>query len=142
MPPMSNNIDYENNYFEHPECTKIHGEPTTNTLINLQDEIRANAQTVDTILGGGANGHLGLVCNATTYATILGADPYIHPVNPDPLVTPGGATQLQIGQFRDQHAEALRLFQEVTNVKRTLINQIVQAMDLKYLKAVRNPVTN
>eukprot|EP00957_Ditylum_brightwellii_P020172 1521508-Ditylum_brightwellii.AAC.1 len=60
MPPMGNGIDYKNNYFEYPECTKIHREPTTNTLINLQHEIRANTQTVDTILGGGANSHLGL----------------------------------------------------------------------------------
>eukprot|EP00957_Ditylum_brightwellii_P131840 10053443-Ditylum_brightwellii.AAC.1 len=89
---------------------KIHGEPTTNTLINLQDEIHAYAQTVDTILGGGANGHLGLVCYATAHSTILGAAPYVRPVNPGSLVTPGGATQFQIAQFRDQHAEALQLF--------------------------------
>eukprot|EP00957_Ditylum_brightwellii_P051112 3875250-Ditylum_brightwellii.AAC.1 len=71
-----------------------------------------------------------------------GAAPHVRPVNPGPLVTPAGATQLQIAQFRDQHAEVLQLFQEVTNIERTLFNQIVQVMDQKYLKAVRNPVTN
>eukprot|EP00957_Ditylum_brightwellii_P198506 15128641-Ditylum_brightwellii.AAC.1 len=112
MPTHNNDINYKNNYFEHLECTKIHGEPTSNSLVNLQDEIRSNAQTVDTVLGGGANGHLGLVCNAVTYASILGSAPYVRPANPGPLVIPQGSTQFQIAQIQDQHEEDLRLLQE------------------------------
>ena len=40
------------------------------------------------------------------------------------------------------HAEDLRLFREVLGVERTLIQQIVAALDPKYLKALRYPVTN
>ena len=63
----SQDIDYKNNLFEHPELTRIVGEPTTATLITLQAEVRDNAQSVQSDLGGGANGHLGLVCTPTIY---------------------------------------------------------------------------
>eukprot|EP00957_Ditylum_brightwellii_P150764 11479416-Ditylum_brightwellii.AAC.1 len=60
MASLKSNIDYKNNYFEYPELTPIHGEPTTTALLNLHSEVRFNTQLVDTMLGGGANGNLGL----------------------------------------------------------------------------------
>eukprot|EP00957_Ditylum_brightwellii_P023311 1759750-Ditylum_brightwellii.AAC.1 len=54
------NINYNNSYFEYPGLTPINGEPTTSTLLNLHSEIQSNAQSVDTMLGGGATSHLGL----------------------------------------------------------------------------------
>ena len=77
--------DYKNNFFQHPELTRIHGEPTTAALIILRNEVKANAMTVFTTLGGGAHGHLGLVVDAPTYATIPNTQPYIRPVYPGPL---------------------------------------------------------
>ena len=77
---VSTDIDYKNNFFEHPELSRIIGEPNTSTLITLQAEIRDNAQAVQTTLGGGENGHLGLVCSPETYqALIPNVDPYIRP---------------------------------------------------------------
>ena len=137
-----NDIDYKNTHFEYPELTRIHGEPTTQNLITLQREIRANALTVHTVLGGGHYGHLGLVCPAATYNTIPNTQPYQRPVAPGPLEPVQGATQFQIQQPRETHAEATRLFREVLAVERTLIQQIVAAVDAKFLKALRDPVTN
>ena len=77
MPQQLQDQDYKNNFFEYPECTRIHGEPTTATLLTLRNEIKANAQTVDTVLGGGANGHLGLVTRGASYATIPDTAPYV-----------------------------------------------------------------
>ena len=93
--------DYKNNFFQHPELTRIHGEPTTAALIILRNEVKANAMTVSTTLGGGAQGHLGLVVDALTYATIPNTQPYIRPVHPDPLVLAQNATQYQIALPRD-----------------------------------------
>ena len=59
--------DYKNNIFEHPELTRIVGEPTTAMLITLQAELCDNAQAVQTVLGDGAHGHLGLVCTPQAY---------------------------------------------------------------------------
>eukprot|EP00957_Ditylum_brightwellii_P043139 3268455-Ditylum_brightwellii.AAC.1 len=98
-------IDYKNNYFEYPELTPILGELTTAVLLNLHSKVRSNAQSVDCTLGGGANGHLGLVCSMTTYASIPGTAVYTHPTNPAPLVMPIRATQYQIAQVQDQYEE-------------------------------------
>ena len=50
--------------------------------------------------------------------------------------------QYQIVQRREEYTEALRLFREVIGVERALIQQIVGAIESKYLKELRNPVTN
>ena len=47
------NIDYVKTYFEIPELTKIHGEPMFETLRVLFNQLKANATTVSTTLGGG-----------------------------------------------------------------------------------------
>ena len=136
-------IGFKNNIFEYPELTRIIGEPTIATLITLRNEVKANAQAVHSTLGGGEHGHLGLVCSPATYATLVpGNTPYIKPPNPGRLIIDGTETQYQIAQRRDEHAEALRMFQECLGVERALIQQIVAAVEPKYLKALRNPVTN
>ena len=79
-------IDYKNNIFEYPDLTRIIGEPTTATLITLLDQVRSNTQSVNTSLGGGENGHLGLVCSLETYATLVsGNTPHERPANPGEL---------------------------------------------------------
>ena len=136
-------IDYKNNIFDYPDLTRIIGEPTTSSLITLRNEVKANAQSVHSTLGGGENGHLGLVCSPEIYNTIVpGETPYVRPNNPGPLNIQGDETQFQIAQRRDEHAEATRLFREVLGVERALIQQIVTAVEAKYLKALRNSVTN
>ena len=135
--------DFKNTHFEHPELTRIHGEPTTATLVTLQREIRANAQSIPTTLGGGFYGHLGLVCNETEYASIPNTTRYVKPTNPG-MLQPGATTetQFQIIQRRDEHAEQTRIFREALSVERTLVQQIVAAIDKKYLKAIRNNITS
>eukprot|EP00957_Ditylum_brightwellii_P211409 15366140-Ditylum_brightwellii.AAC.1 len=74
-------LDYKSNYFEYPELTPIHGKLMTSALLNelnLQSEVRSNAQSVGTTLKkGGTNGHLGLVFNTSTYASIPGTTTYV-----------------------------------------------------------------
>ena len=140
---LQQDVDYKNNLFEHPELTRIVGEPSTATLITLQAEVRDNAQSVQSDLGGGANGHLGLVCSDTTYqALVPDSTPYIRPENPGRLQMENDMTQYQIAQVRDEHAEATRVFREVLGVERALIQQIVVAIEPKYLRALRTPGTN
>ena len=48
----------------------------------------------------------------------------------------------QITILLEQHQENLRLFREVIAVERGLIQQIVTAIGPKYLRALRNSITN
>ena len=143
MTSLFEDVDYKNNVFEYPDLSRIIGEPTTATLITLHNEIKANAQSVHTTLGGGENGHLGLVCSPESYQTLVpGGTPYEKPANPGRLQIDGNETQYQIAQRKQEHDESTRLFREVLGVERSLIQQIVSAIEPKYLKALRNPITN
>ena len=88
-------VDYVNTYFPHPEPTKIEGEPTYKSLTTVNNELKANASSVDSELGGGNHGYLGLVLSDPEYATIPGTVPFEPPAFPDPLVVPPTATQVQ-----------------------------------------------
>eukprot|EP00957_Ditylum_brightwellii_P169216 12879958-Ditylum_brightwellii.AAC.1 len=138
MASSKSNIDYKNNYFEYQELTPIQGEPTTAALLNLCSKVRSNVQSVDTMLGGGANGHLGLVCDTAIYASIPGASTYLRPLNPGQLIVTSTAMQAQMAQLQDQHEDALHLFREVTNVECTITQHIVKMIEAKYLNAIRN----
>ena len=52
------------------QVTTIVGEPTYATLKTLKDQLKANAASVPTTLGGGNHGFLGLILSPATYATI------------------------------------------------------------------------
>ena len=90
-------IDYKNNQFEYPELTQIIGEPTTSSLIVILKEVRANASSVQSDLGGGEDGHLGLVCSNEVYEDLVPmVIPYIRPDNPGYLQVEPGMTQYAI----------------------------------------------
>ena len=66
----SGNIDYAALYFKYKTPNGINGEPTYKSLKRLKTELRANASSVDTDLGGGDHGYLGLVLSDAEYARI------------------------------------------------------------------------
>ena len=88
--------DYKNLFFEHPELSKIVDEPNASNLITIRNQVKDNAMSVHTILGGGQHGHLGLVLNAAQYAAIPGTQPYEKSQHPGALDIPNNATQFII----------------------------------------------
>eukprot|EP00957_Ditylum_brightwellii_P136002 10371914-Ditylum_brightwellii.AAC.1 len=75
------------------------------------------------------------------YALILNTTSYIQP--PQPLfILPQNGTQYQISQTKEQYYDKLCLFNEVNTVEKILIQQIVDAIDPKFLAAIRDPVTH
>eukprot|EP00957_Ditylum_brightwellii_P120969 9226551-Ditylum_brightwellii.AAC.1 len=113
----------------------------TGSLLVLKNEVKANTMMVPTILGGRACRRLGLVLAPVQYNSVPGTVAYVRPPHPGPLNLTVGLTQHQIAQAQDHHQEALHLFQEVTTVELALKQQIVGAVDAKYLKAVRSSIT-
>jgi hypothetical protein len=69
-------------YFQHKVLTKVHaGLPTYESLQTLHTELKANAGSVPSTLGGGQNGHLGLLLSAVRYATLTHTVPWTQPGN-------------------------------------------------------------
>ena len=63
-------IDYASSYFKYKMPTPIRGEPTHKLLKRLKLELQSNASSIETDLGGGNHGYLGLVLTEEEYATI------------------------------------------------------------------------
>ena len=57
-------VDYTK-CFTHSVLTKIHGQPSYDTLKTLKKELNANDTGVVTDLGGEYHGHFGLVVTST-----------------------------------------------------------------------------
>ena len=81
------NIDYITTSFYYPVLTKIKGQPTYNTLKIIKDAIKSNTTTVTTDLGGGTNGHFGLVIIPAKCANISPVL-YVKPIQPIALAIP------------------------------------------------------
>ena len=77
------------------QVTPIVGKPTYATLKTLKDQLKANATSVPTTLGGGNHGYVGLILSPATYATIS-PTAFIEPTYPGqhPAI-PGGSAIIQ-----------------------------------------------
>ena len=58
---MTSNISYKYTLFKQANLTPICGKPTSKTLQNLRNEIKANAKSVYFNIWGVSHGHLGLL---------------------------------------------------------------------------------
>ena len=134
-------INYKETYFQFKELTKIHGEPNYDSIKRLHNQVKANAFSVPSVLGGGNFGHLGLVVTPQKYAMISNA-PFNRTNHPGPCVFPANSTQAQIQAIRDTHTEQIRIFNEVLGVEAALRQQINDAVEESYLKAIRNRESN
>ena len=60
-------IDYTTAKFELPVLEKIHGESSYESLKNLKKQLKTNALSLSSDLGGGEHGHLSLVLTSEEY---------------------------------------------------------------------------
>ena len=109
-------IEYASSYFKYKTPTPIRGEPTHKSLKRLKVELQANASSVETDLGGGNHGYLGLVLTDQEYATVPHTTPLSPPNYPPPLSIPADATPIQALELKDEHQEAKRACLECKNV--------------------------
>ena len=129
--------NYRETLFQYPDLTPVHGEPTYEALRVLFNQLKANACSVHTTLGGGQLGHLGLVQTPQQYS-LLSNQPYHKPPRPPPLVIPAYQLPHIVQTEQATHSEQVRLFNECNNVEQALRQQIIKAIDDVYLTALRN----
>jgi hypothetical protein len=129
-------------HFQHKVLTKIHGEPTYESLQNVSTELKANASSVPSTLGGGQNGHLGLLLSAVRCNALAHAVPWITPVNPGVFVPPNRGTGPQIAAASDVwHGELKLQFKLCQATDKALHAQLVESTDPIYLRAMLNRAT-
>jgi hypothetical protein len=139
---MSSRIPSVNDtFFQHKVLTKVHGQPTYESLQTISTELKANAASVPSTLGGGLYGHLGLVLSLERYATLANSVPWVTPVNPPPFVPPAGATAAQLEAAREVWRERRLAFDICQATEKALIALLVEAIDPIYLRALLNRTT-
>jgi len=133
-------VDYAASYFKYKTPTPIQGTPTNKTLKRLKQELRANASSVETDLGGGDHGYLGLVLTEQEYQAVSN-DPFEAPEYPEALTIPRGTDQVRAFNLREIHKENKRLYYECKNVENALQQHIQDAIEDKYLESLVNDDT-
>ena len=103
--------------------------------------MKTNAAQVTSDLGGGANGHLGLVLTPAEYIHVSGI-PYVRPVHPGAIHIAAGTPQHETNRRREDHKDAIRLFHETIDVEKALTKHIVASIEGKYIDNSMSPVTN
>ena len=82
------NINLNDLYFEYKVLPRVVGEPTFKVLHEILKQLKANTSTVPCMLGGGANGYLGMLVSPAKYEVIAPGTPFV------PLTMPGVLTIL------------------------------------------------
>jgi hypothetical protein len=128
-------------YFQHKVLTRVHGKPTYEAIQNLLTELKANASSVPSTLGGGQYGHLGLLISDTRYNALAHTIQWVIPGNPGAFVPPIQGTAFQIDAAKDVWKERRQTFELCQATEKALIAQIVESIDLIYLRALLNRTT-
>ena len=117
--------------------TAISGQPSTQDISKLEEEIIGIAATIPTALGGGNNGHAGVIMDPAAYSLLSGGIDFVKPVNPG--VYPAGAmTAVQRPQREAEHKELMQ-FETWAGVRDGLKDLILQAVEGIYLEKIKVP---
>ena len=134
-------INYRTDFFQYENLTAIRGEPDFESILKLKNEIKANAQSVPSTLGGGNHGLLGLVITPVEYALVSNI-PFVREPHPGPLTFLAGTTVLQSKIQEDAYKKRLALYNACVGVEKAIIQQFVKAIDEDWLESLRNQTTN
>ncbi len=116
--------------------TKIHGQPTNQDLERLSEELIAIASNIPSELGGGLQGHAGLIQDAATYDLIAPGTPFIFPANPG-VYPQGNFPAAQRGQREAEHKAQVTTFLTCVGVSKGLKDLILKAVDEDYILELR-----
>ena len=131
---MANTTNYAASYFKHPTPIPINGEPTKKSPKRIKTKLRANASSVDTDLGGGDHGYLGLVLIDAKYARINPTPAYFSAPNfPAGRVIIATDTAVEAMQTREMHAEKTRIYREYKNVEKALLRHIYTSIEENHI---------
>jgi hypothetical protein len=127
----------------HPVLPTVQGEPDYQIIHASRKLLQGNSRAIDTHLGGGTLGHLGLIVSYASYAMIspatdAGPTLWISPTAPGraPANTDGTATQ--ISAARHIWEEDIQAYRTYTSVQQALKKQIISVFEPMYLDVLND----
>jgi hypothetical protein len=129
--------------FPHPVLPTVQGEPDYQTINAIRKSLQANSRAIDTHLGGGTLGHLGLIVSDASYVMIApetGAGPtlWISPQAPGWAPANTDGTAAQISAARHVWEEDVQHYCTYTSVQQALKKQIVSVFEPMYLEVLND----
>jgi hypothetical protein len=122
----------------HPVLPTVEGEPDYQTIHATRKFLQANSRAIDTHLGGGTLGHLGLIISDASYAMIaptLAEAPtlWVTPNAPGRAPETMNGTAAQISAARHQWEEDVQTYRTYTSIQQALKKQITSVFEPMYL---------
>jgi hypothetical protein len=111
--------------FPHPILPTVQGEPDYQTIHAIRKLLQANARAIDTHLGGGTLGHLGLIVSDASYAMIspatdAGPTLWVSPTAPGRAPGNTEGTAAHISAARHIWEEEDHTYRKYTSVQQAL----------------------
>jgi hypothetical protein len=124
--------------FPHPVLPTVQGEPDYQTIQATRKFLQANSRAIDTHLGGGTLGHLGLIISDASYAMIApttdaGPKLWATPQPPGRAPANTDGTAAQISAARHIWEEDVQTYRTCTSVQHALKKQIISVFEPMYL---------
>ena len=133
----SSALDKVVEFFPHPTVQPIVGQPSYETIAELQLKLNTNAASVYSNRGYGKLGLLYLTVKPAVYNT-QSSTQFIPPVNPGSNPnTPANSTGAQISEARRNHQEEKDEFNQYLQTDRALKTILIGAIDEAYIRSLR-----
>jgi hypothetical protein len=121
----------------HHILPTVQGHPDYHTIHAIRMLLQANARAIDTHLGGGALGHMGLIVSDASYAMVApeieaGTTLWISPTAPGRAPSNTDGTVAQISAAIHSWEEAVHTYRIFTSVQQALKKQIITVFEPMY----------
>jgi hypothetical protein len=131
-------IEYVIASFPHPVLPTVQGEPDYQTIHATRKYLQANSRVIDTHLGGGTLGHLGLIILDASYTMISpttdpGPNLWISPQAPGRTPSNTDGTAAHISAARHVWEEDVQTYRTYTSMQQALKKQIISVFESMYL---------
>ena len=135
---MPTTIDKIVDGFTFPTIPPIIGNPTYNTIAEVNLKLNSNSDSVQSNLGCGTLGLLQLTISPSVYNTFL-STAFIVPVNPGSVpIIPANSTGAQITELRYAFDTAYALFNEYDRTKKALRKILLSTVDEMFIRSLRH----
>jgi hypothetical protein len=129
--------------FPHPILPTVQGEPDYQTIHAIRKSLQENSRAIDTHLGGGTLGHLGLIVSDASYAMIspekdAGTTLWVSPTASGRAPANTDGTAAQISAARHIWEEEVQTYCTYTSVQEALKKQIISVFELMYLDVLND----
>jgi hypothetical protein len=124
--------------FPQPLLPTVQVDPDNQTIHAIRKFLQANSRAIDTHVGGGTLGHLGLIMSDASYAMIspttdAGPTLWIIPQAPGRAPSNTDGTAAQITAARHIWEEDVQTYRTCTSVQQALKEQIISVCEPMYL---------